>query len=189
MTKKQNSATVVYHNFAISPKFESQNFPKLVRILANNPYKTFFKILKSIPKSPKSHQNWLKSPKFSKIKILKTTKSSIPWSTPHTIHCSIPYWGSTAHDLFCTESTAGYHHNSFPFLRCNENVPASSTASIVSLQDWCSFLQGGRGIWLGLAFKVFTNRCAILRVCAAGLAVFANLTIFVGTAKALAGEA
>ena len=29
LTKNQNSATVVYHNFAISPKFESQNFEKI----------------------------------------------------------------------------------------------------------------------------------------------------------------
>ena len=34
LTKNQNSATVVYHNFAISPKFESQNFPKFVPIWA-----------------------------------------------------------------------------------------------------------------------------------------------------------
>ena len=63
LTKNQNSATVVYHNFAIPPKFESQNFPKFVPIWANNSSQDFFKILKSIPKS-QNHQNWLKSPKF-----------------------------------------------------------------------------------------------------------------------------
>ena len=41
LTKNQNSATVVYHNFAISPKFESQNFPKFVPIWGNNSYKIF----------------------------------------------------------------------------------------------------------------------------------------------------
>ena len=43
LTKNQNSATVVYHNFAIPPKFESQNFPKFVPIWANNSYKIFSK--------------------------------------------------------------------------------------------------------------------------------------------------
>ena len=43
LTKNQNSATVVYHNFAISPKFESQNFPKLVPIWANTRHKLFSK--------------------------------------------------------------------------------------------------------------------------------------------------
>ena len=61
--KKQNSATVVYHNFAISSKFESQNFPKLVRILANNPYKIFSKFW-SRYQNHQNLQNWLKSPKF-----------------------------------------------------------------------------------------------------------------------------
>ena len=61
LTKNQNSATVVYHNFAILTKFE--NFPKLVPIWAHKRDKTFFKILKSIPKS-QNHENWLKSPKF-----------------------------------------------------------------------------------------------------------------------------
>ena len=41
LTKNQNSATVVYHNFAIPPKFESQNFPKFVPIWANNRDKLF----------------------------------------------------------------------------------------------------------------------------------------------------
>ena len=43
LTKNQNSATVVYHNFAISPKFDGQNFPKLVPIWGNNSYKIFSK--------------------------------------------------------------------------------------------------------------------------------------------------
>ena len=65
LTKNQNSATVVYHNFAISPKFESQNFQKFVPIWAHNRDKDFFKILKSISKSPNS-------PKLALItKILK----------------------------------------------------------------------------------------------------------------------
>ena len=57
LTKKQNSATVVYHNFAISPKFAKSKFStKLVRILANNPYKIF-------PKFWSRYQN----PKITKI--------------------------------------------------------------------------------------------------------------------------
>ena len=43
LTKNQNSATVVYHNFAISPKFDGQNFPKLVPIWANTRHKLFSK--------------------------------------------------------------------------------------------------------------------------------------------------
>ena len=63
LTKNQNSATVVYHNFAISPKFERQNFPKLVRILANNPYKLFSKFWSryqnpKITKIGSHHQNF-----------------------------------------------------------------------------------------------------------------------------------
>ena len=64
LTKNQNSATVVYHNFAISPKCESQNFEKFVPIWANRRYKDFSKILKSISKFPKftkigsHHQNF-----------------------------------------------------------------------------------------------------------------------------------
>ena len=70
LTKNQNSATVVYHNFAISPKFDGQNFQKFVPIWANNSSQTFFKILKSISKSPKSPKLAL----ITKIlkKILKT---------------------------------------------------------------------------------------------------------------------
>ena len=63
LTKNQNSATVVYHNFAIPPKFESQNFPKFVPIWANNSYKIFskfevdIKITKFI-KIGSNHQNF-----------------------------------------------------------------------------------------------------------------------------------
>ena len=34
LTKNQNSATVVYHNFAIPPQFDGQNFEKFVPIWA-----------------------------------------------------------------------------------------------------------------------------------------------------------
>ena len=72
LTKNQNSATVVYHNFAILTKFENQNFPKFVPIWRHKRDKPFPKFLKSISKS-QNHQNWLSSPKFCKKKFLK------PW--------------------------------------------------------------------------------------------------------------
>ena len=65
LTKNQNSATVVYCNFVILSKFQSQNFPKLVRIWSHNRDKTKFSKIISIPKS-QIHQNWLWSPKFCK---------------------------------------------------------------------------------------------------------------------------
>ena len=48
LTENQNSATVVYHNFAILTKFENQNYTKLVLVWAYNRHKIFSKILKSI---------------------------------------------------------------------------------------------------------------------------------------------
>ena len=56
LTKNQNSATVVYHNFAISPKFDGQNFEKFVPIWGNTRDKLFFQNFEvdtKIPKSPK----------------------------------------------------------------------------------------------------------------------------------------
>ena len=43
LTKNQNSATVVYLNFAISPKFDGQNFEKFVPIWGNTRDKLFSK--------------------------------------------------------------------------------------------------------------------------------------------------
>ena len=43
LTKNQNSATVVYHNFAIPPKFDGQNFEKFVPIWGNKRDKLFSK--------------------------------------------------------------------------------------------------------------------------------------------------
>ena len=63
LTKNQNSATVVYHNFAIPPKFESQNFEKFVPIWGNKCDKLFqnfevdIKITK-ISKIGSNHQNF-----------------------------------------------------------------------------------------------------------------------------------
>ena len=63
LTKNQNSATVVYRNFAISSKCESQNFPKFVRIWPNKCYKIFSKFW-SRYQNHQNLQNWLSSPKF-----------------------------------------------------------------------------------------------------------------------------
>ena len=78
LTKKQKSATVVYHNFGISQNYQNQNFLKLIRIWAHKCDKLFSKILKSL-----WTQNSSKSLKFRKIgsnhqnfqeKILKTQR-------------------------------------------------------------------------------------------------------------------
>ena len=54
LTKNQNSATVVYHNFAISPKWRKSKFSKICPNMGEQRVTKFFKILKSISKSPKS---------------------------------------------------------------------------------------------------------------------------------------
>ena len=63
LTKNQNSATVVYHNFAIPPKFESQIFPNFVPIWGNNRHKLFSKFWSryqnpKITKIGSRHQNF-----------------------------------------------------------------------------------------------------------------------------------
>ena len=75
LTENQNSATVVYHNFANLTKFENQNFLKLIRTWPYKCDKPFSKIFKSIwTKIRQIHKNLAKLAPITKIlkKILKT---------------------------------------------------------------------------------------------------------------------
>ena len=77
LTKNQNSATVVYCNFLIKPKFQSQNFPKFVPIWANNRHKLFWNFWSRY----QNPQNSSKLAQITKIlkKILKTPTESPFW--------------------------------------------------------------------------------------------------------------